>query len=124
MAQQGEAGASVHLSFDHLGLGVDSLGASVVVRKGERGGGGLDVQVQAAGEGVHVGQVRIPRGGDPLAEPGVVARVGSQQAGEGAGQSGQGGHLRAGAFEAGERLLLAGGEAVWPGEQDPGGPAG
>jgi len=50
VAQQGEAGASVHLPFDHLGLGVDSLGASVVMREGERGGGGLDVQVKAAGE--------------------------------------------------------------------------
>ena len=37
---------------------------------------------------------------------------------------GQGGHLGAGAGELGERLVLAGGEAVWPGEQDPGGPAG
>jgi len=66
VAQQGEAGAPVHLSFDHLGLGVDSLGASVVVREGERGGGGLDVQVKAAGEGVHVGQVCGARAGDPL----------------------------------------------------------
>jgi hypothetical protein len=59
VAQQGEAGASVHLPFDHLGLGVDALGAPVVVREGEPG----------------------------------------------------------------ERFLLAGGEAVRPGEQDPGGPA-
>lgn len=47
MAQEGEVGASVHLPFD---LGVDSLGASVVVREGDSGGGGLDVQVEAAGE--------------------------------------------------------------------------
>jgi hypothetical protein len=44
VAQQGEAGASVHLSFDQFGFGVDSFGASVVVREGERGGGGLKVQ--------------------------------------------------------------------------------
>jgi hypothetical protein len=50
VAQQGKADASVHLSFDHLGFGVDSFGASVVVREGERGGGGLNVQVKAAGE--------------------------------------------------------------------------
>ncbi len=50
MAQQGEADASVHLPFDHLCLGVDSLGAPVVVREGDSGGGGLDVQVKAAGE--------------------------------------------------------------------------
>jgi hypothetical protein len=36
--------------FDHLGLGVDFLGAPVVVREGECGGGGVDVQVEAAGE--------------------------------------------------------------------------
>jgi hypothetical protein len=30
--------------------GVDSLGAAVVVRHRERGGGGLDVQAEAAGE--------------------------------------------------------------------------
>jgi hypothetical protein len=79
VAQQGEAGASVHLPLDHLGLGVDAFGASVVVREGERGGGGLDVQVEAAGEGVHEGQVGGARVGDPLAEPGVVARAGDQQ---------------------------------------------
>jgi hypothetical protein len=73
---------------------------------------------------VQVGQVRGARSGDPLAEPGVVARVGCQQGGEGADQVGQGGYFRAGAFEAGERLVLAAGEAVRPGEQDPGGPAG
>ena len=62
------------------------------------------------------------RVGHPLAEPGVVARAGSQ-GGEGADQPGQGGHLRAGALQAGERLVLAAGKAVRPGEQDPGGPA-
>jgi hypothetical protein len=35
VAHQGEAGASVHLSFDHLGLGVDAFGASVVVWEGD-----------------------------------------------------------------------------------------
>ena len=124
MAQQGEAGASVHLPFDHLGLGVDSLGAPVVVRHGECGRGGLDVEVQAAGEGVQVGQVCGAGAGDPLPEPGVVARVGGQQGREGRDEAGQGGHFGAGCGEPGERLLLAGGEAVRPGEQDPGGPAG
>ena len=65
MTQQGEAGASVHLSFDHLGLSVDSFGASVLVREGERGGGGLAVQVKAAGEGVHVGQAGGARADRP-----------------------------------------------------------
>jgi hypothetical protein len=49
------------------------LGASVVVREGERGGGGLDIQVKAAGEGVQLEQVGDAGVGDPLAEPGVPA---------------------------------------------------
>jgi len=57
VAEESEACASVHLAFDHLGLGVDSLGAAVVVREGERGGSGLAVQVEAAGEGVQVGRL-------------------------------------------------------------------
>jgi hypothetical protein len=73
---------------------------------------------------VDVGQVHAARVGDPLCEPGAVARAGNQQGGEGAGQSGQGGHLRAGVFETGERLLLAGREAVRLGQQDAGCPAG
>ena len=43
---------------------------------------------------------------------------------EGADEAGGGGHLRAGALQAGERLLLAGREAVRLGEQDAGCPAG
>jgi hypothetical protein len=49
------------------------LGASVVVREGERGGGGLNIQVKAAGEGVQVEQVGDTSVGVPLAEPGVPA---------------------------------------------------
>src|ERR1700761_8194687 len=40
--------------------------------------GGLDVQVQAVGEGVQVGKVSGPRLGDPLAELTVVARDAGQ----------------------------------------------
>jgi len=50
MTQQGEVGASVHLPFDHLGLGVHSLGVPVVVRHRERRRGCLEVQVEAEGE--------------------------------------------------------------------------
>ena len=56
VAEEGEAGAAVHLPLDHLGLFcVDSFDAAVVVRHRERGGGGPDIQVEAAGEGVHAG---------------------------------------------------------------------
>ena len=90
----------------------------------ERGRGSLDVQVEAAGEGMDVGQVGGARVSDPLPEPCVVARVGGQQGREGRDEAGQGGHLGAGGGEPGERLVLAGREAVRPGEQDPGGAAG
>ena len=66
MAEEGESGASVHLPLDHLGPGVGPLGAAVVMRQRERRRGGLDVQVEAAGEGVDVGQAGRARGGDPL----------------------------------------------------------
>ena len=45
-----EAGAAVHLSFDHFGFVVDALGAAVVMRERDRGGGGADVEFEAAGE--------------------------------------------------------------------------
>ena len=124
MAEEGEACASVHLPLDHLGPGADSFGAAVVVREGEPGGGGLAVQVQAAGEGVQVGQAGGAGSGDPLLQAPGVARVRGQQAREGTDQAGQGGHLGAGGGDAGEVFLLAGGEGGGPGEQEPGHAAG
>ena len=76
MTQQMEAGASVHLPLDHLGLVVDSFGPAVVMRQRERCWDGLDVQVQAAGEGVQVRQVSFAGAGDPLLEPGLVSTAG------------------------------------------------
>jgi hypothetical protein len=64
--------------------------------QGERGGGGLDVEVQAAGEGMDVRQVSGPRVDDPLPEPVLVGGVGVEHCGEGADEAGQGFHLRAG----------------------------
>jgi hypothetical protein len=52
VSDEGEAHAAVHLALDHLGSGVDSLGAAVVVREDERDGGGLDVRVEPQGSGV------------------------------------------------------------------------
>src|SRR5246127_2152772 len=45
------------------------------------------------------------RVGDPLPEPGGVARVGGQQGREGLDEACQGGHLGAGGLDAGKRLL-------------------
>ena len=81
----------------------------------------VDVQVQAAGEGVDVGQVRGAAVGrsSPGAWP-SFAGSGLEQGGEGADQAGEAGHLRAGGGQPAEQLLLAVAEGVWPGEQEPG----
>jgi hypothetical protein len=90
-----EAGAPVHLPFEHFRLAVDAFCPPVVVREGESGGGGLDVEVQAASEGVQLGQVSSPRLSNPLRELLLVGGVGAEHGGEGSDQGGQGFHLRA-----------------------------
>jgi hypothetical protein len=112
------------LSSDHLGLVVDALGAAVVIRERECRRGGLDVKVEAPGEGVQVGQVSLAGADDPSLEPGLVFPGWGEHLSEGADQRRQGGHLGAGGLDAGEGLGLAAREAVWPGEQDAGCPAG
>lgn len=54
VAKESKACSSVHLPFDQLCFGVHAFGASVVVFEGDRGGDGVDVLVDASGEGVHV----------------------------------------------------------------------
>jgi hypothetical protein len=51
VAQQSKAGSSIHLSFEEFRFGVDAFGASVVVVEGDRCGDGVDVLVDASGEG-------------------------------------------------------------------------
>ena len=63
----------MHLTHDPFGFGVDSFGPAVVIREGQAGVDGIAVVVQAAGEGVQVGQVGRAGGGDPLVEEFVVA---------------------------------------------------
>src|SRR5262249_33115644 len=85
---------------------------------------GLDVKVEAPGEGVQVGQVSLAGADDPSLEPGLVFPGWGEHLSEGADQGRQGGHLGAGGLDAGEGLGLAAREAVWPGEQGAGWPAG
>ena len=54
VAEKGEAGAPEHLPFDHFRLVVHSFCSPVVVRERDCGGGGLDVEFEAAGEGVEM----------------------------------------------------------------------
>ena len=75
MAQEGEACASVYLARDPFGFGVDAFGGAVAVGKGEAGNHGVEVSVQAPGEGVQVRQVGCSDLGDPAREcVGVVVR--------------------------------------------------
>ncbi|GGN31924.1 hypothetical protein GCM10011578_070240 [Streptomyces fuscichromogenes] len=55
--EQGEACSSVHLACDPFGPGADAVGGAVAVRKRESGDHGVDVPVQAPGEGMQMGQV-------------------------------------------------------------------
>jgi hypothetical protein len=48
VAQESEAGSSVHLSFEQLRFGVHAFGASVVVFEGDRGDDGIDVLIDAS----------------------------------------------------------------------------
>ena len=73
MAEQFEAGASVHLAHDPLRLGVHAFGSAVVVGQGHRCVDGVVVEFEAAGEGVQVRQVRRAGSGDPGVEAFAVA---------------------------------------------------
>jgi hypothetical protein len=93
VAEEGEVSASIHLAFDQLGFGVDAFGSAVVVRVGQGVVHGVTVLVEAAGEGVYVGQVGVTRFGDPGGQALGVAVAGGQQGGEGAYESNEGGGL-------------------------------
>jgi hypothetical protein len=82
--------------LNHLGLGVHAFGPAVVKRQGDGGDRGVDVQVQAACEGVDVRQVAGPGGLGPVLEPGFVGGLWLEQGGEGADEAGEAGYLGAG----------------------------
>jgi hypothetical protein len=62
VAKEFEAGAPEHLPFQHFRLVVDAFRAAVVVRERDGCGGGLDVELEAAGERVQVREVRCAGG--------------------------------------------------------------
>jgi hypothetical protein len=67
VTEEAEAGAAVHLPLDLFRFRVDAFRSSVVVREGDRSRGGLDVKVEAPGEGMQVGQVGGTRPGKSTA---------------------------------------------------------
>ncbi|GHA69092.1 hypothetical protein GCM10010345_85860 [Streptomyces canarius] len=56
-AEEGAACSAVHPARDALGLGADTFGGAVAVRKCECGVHGVAISVQAPGEGVRLGQI-------------------------------------------------------------------
>ena len=80
MTKEFEAGAAEHLSFDHFRLVVDAFGAAVVVRERDRGGGGADVEFEAAGERVQVREVGGAGLPDPLSFPSLAGSGSSMAA--------------------------------------------
>jgi hypothetical protein len=77
VAEEFEAGAAEHVAFDLLSLRVDAFRPAVVMQERDRGGGGLEVEFESAGERVQVRQVSGPRGGDPLPQLLLVGKVGT-----------------------------------------------
>ena len=67
-AEEGEAGAAVHLSFDHLDLVDVAFHGGGAVGQGEPGGDGVLVAPDAAGEGVQLGLVVGFNAGEPVLE--------------------------------------------------------
>ncbi len=55
VAQELDAGSSVHLSLEQLRFGVHAFGSPVMVIEGDRSGDGVDVPFNASGEGMDVG---------------------------------------------------------------------
>ena len=75
-------------------------------RQGDGSDHGVDVQVQTAGKGVHIRQIAGPRRLGPVLECGLVRGGWREQAGEGADEDGETGHLGAGSSQLAEQRLL------------------
>lgn len=116
MAQKVEPATAVHLSHDALGLGVHTLGRTVV--KGQDDG--IVVLGKAADEGVQVRQMGGVSCGDPRIETVSIAFAWPEQVGETADESRQVDHLRAGDGEAVQQAPVLFAEGAGPGEQQPG----
>jgi hypothetical protein len=119
LAEQGEAGAAVHLPFEHLDLGDVALDGAGAVGQGGPVGDGLLVTADAVGEGVQFGLVVGLDGGE-LAFEFLLAAAESHDLGEGAHVGGQGVQVRAAVLDAGELRLLVGVEGVWAGQRQAG----
>lgn len=104
-AEQGEAGAAVHLALDHLDLGDVAFEGGGAVGQCQPGGDGLLVEADAPGEGVQVGLVIGFDGGEPVVECEQALAAG-HHLGEAADAGGQAVQVRAAVLQAGELGLF------------------
>lgn len=123
MAEEVESGASVHLSHDPLGAGVDAFGAAVVVGQGEAGVHGGPVDFEAVGQAAQVGQADGADGCDPLGEFRVVVLGRFEQGGKATDEVGEGGQLRAGRGDLLQQGRFLRGQVLGVGEQEAAGVA-
>ena len=117
LAQQGEAGPSVHLSLQELELGVGALDRAVAVGQAQSGDHGVEVFAEPADEGVQREQVAAFDGGDPVLEVGAAA--GGEQVGEGADVLGEDGEGRAAGQQLVEVAAVMVGQLGGPGHDPP-----
>ena len=118
-AQQVEAGAAVHLSFDCFDPVDVAFGGAGTVGQGERGGDGGEVLADAGGEGVQFGLVV----GFDVFEPGgqvVLPGALGHHFGEAGDVAGEAVELCAVAAQLGEQVLLAGVEVLGAAQQPAG----
>src|ERR1039457_7347894 len=99
-AQQVEAGAAVHLAFDHLDPGDVAFHGAGAVGQGEPGGDGVLVAADAVGEGVQFGLVVGLGGGEPAFQF-LLAAAAGHDLGEAAHVGGQGVQVGAGVLDGG-----------------------
>src|SRR5579859_5529721 len=118
-AQEGEAGAAVHLAFDHLDLVDVAFHGGGAVGQGEPGGDGFLVAADAAGEGVQRGQVAGFDLGEPVLE-GEQALAAGHHLGEAGDVAGQGAQVRAAGRDGGEVCLVISVEVAGAGQQPAG----
>jgi hypothetical protein len=79
LGQAERHGTSLTTLIPHNGLGVDAFGATVVIFAGQGGADRVVVESRTADERVHVWQVRLLRGADPLLQPFPVVVGGGKE---------------------------------------------
>ena len=119
LAEQGEAGASVHLAFDCLDLVHGAFDFAGAVGQGEAVGDGLLIVADAGGEGAQAGVVVGFHGGEPAFQVAVAGSAG-HHLGEAGDVPGEGADVGTAVFDGFELGLFFWPEVVGAGKQPAG----